>query len=255
MNLIYACVFHQVSYIKLLKLLITSISVKSNINKETTDILIITNPSFQEMIKQELAEFDLPINYYLLELHSLMEAGCARLNIFSYENIGIYKNILYLDTDILVNSDINVLFNMYISPEKLYTLEEGILKDDTKSCSSFDFSNIDVNRSAFTSGILFFKRTVEIQDLFIKIQSHIAEYIYIQENPIPNCLDQPFIVYNALVDNKYDNHLMKAYFENNPTNIDPYKIIYHFPGDPGDYVSKYYKMTSFWEKMNEITNV
>lgn len=32
MNLIYICVFHKQDYIKLLKLLIASISVKANIN-------------------------------------------------------------------------------------------------------------------------------------------------------------------------------------------------------------------------------
>jgi hypothetical protein len=125
MNLIYICVFHQQSYINLLDLLIKSISVKGNINKETTDILIITSPTFQPLIQKKIESIDLPIHYYILDLHTLFDAGCSRLNIFKYDNIHKYNTILYLDTDILLNSDINVLFNHEISSEKIYALEEG----------------------------------------------------------------------------------------------------------------------------------
>ena len=43
MNLIYTSVLYDTKYINLLKILITSISVQGNINKEETDILIITS--------------------------------------------------------------------------------------------------------------------------------------------------------------------------------------------------------------------
>jgi lipopolysaccharide biosynthesis glycosyltransferase len=119
------CVFHQESYIKLLKLLITSISEKGNINK-TTDILIITSPVFQPLIQKELEGFSLPIQYYILNLQTLMEASCCKLKIFQYSEIDKYEKILYLDTDVLVNSDVNPLFDTHISSEKLYALEEGI---------------------------------------------------------------------------------------------------------------------------------
>ncbi len=42
-NLIYMCVFNQVSYINLLELLVRSIKVKGAVNPDTTDILIITS--------------------------------------------------------------------------------------------------------------------------------------------------------------------------------------------------------------------
>jgi hypothetical protein len=43
--------------------------------------------------------------------------------------------------------------------------------------------------------------------------------------------------------------------ENNPSGVSPEKIIYHFPGTPGHYVSKYKKMTEFWDKMMDKTAV
>ena len=79
MNLIYICVFYQESYIKLLKLLITSIHKNSN----KTDILIMTSPAFQPIIEKEISCFDLPIKYYIFNVRTLFEAGCARYNIFN----------------------------------------------------------------------------------------------------------------------------------------------------------------------------
>ena len=85
MNLIYICVFYQESYIQLLKLLITSIHKNSN----KTDILIMTSPAFQPIIEKEISCFDLPIKYYIFNVRTLFEAGCARYNIFNYEDIYI----------------------------------------------------------------------------------------------------------------------------------------------------------------------
>jgi predicted O-methyltransferase YrrM len=65
----------------------------------------------------------------------------------------------------------------------------------------------------------------------------------------PDCLDQPFLVYNSFIQNKYDNKLMKKYVENNPSKPNKDKIIYHFSGTPGHYGSKYAKIKSFWKKI------
>ena len=251
MNIIYACIFHQESYIQLLKLLVQSIEIKGNFDKSTTDILIMTSPEFQPIIKKELTNFDLPFDYYLMNLQTLFEAGCARLNIFKYDKINKYDNILYLDTDILINSDVNVLFNLNLSSEKLYAVEEGIIGDNWHGSQLFDFNKYDKNLTAFTSGILLFKNNESIKSLFISIQSHIDTYIKINKIHINNCLEQPFIIYNAITQNKYDNQLLKKYIENNPTTISSEKIVYHFPGTAGAYNSKQSKMIFFWDKMND----
>jgi lipopolysaccharide biosynthesis glycosyltransferase len=260
MNLIYICVFHQTNYINLLKLLITSISSKANIDKDNTEILILTSPSFEPIIKNELKSFDLPLYYYLLDLETLFDAGCARLNIFKYTNINKYNNILYLDTDILVNSDINILFNLEICEEKIYTLEEGHIGGEYWGWQFFDFSKYDKNTPAFISGILLFKNSVSIKLLFDDIQTHIDSFISdkLKERPLENNYynfvfgDQPFIVYNAISQNKYDNIILKTYAENNPSVVSSEKILYHFPGNPGHYESKTAKMTTMWHMINLI---
>ena len=90
MNLIYICVFHQENYINLLKILMTSLITRGNINKTNTDILIITSPLFQTLIQNELSCFNIDLEYYILDLQTLFEAKCAKLNIFDYENINKY---------------------------------------------------------------------------------------------------------------------------------------------------------------------
>ena len=251
MNLIYICVFYKESYIRLLELLINSIYLKSNIDPSTTDILLLTSPNFQPIIKKILDKFKLPIHYYILQLNTLFEAGCARLNIFKYENIDKYNKILYLDTDILINNDINNILNIKISDNKIYALEEGRLSVDNYYGSKFfDFSKISSDLPAFTTGILFFKNSNVIKDLFKTVDLHILDYIYKKKNAIPICLDQPFIVYNAITQKKYDNQLMKQFVENNPRIVSKEKIIYHFPGHPGCYNSKIEKMMAFWSKMD-----
>jgi len=222
----------------------------SNLNKENTHILIITSILFKSKIEKELIPFDLPINYFILDLHTLMDASCCKLNIFQYEHINLYQKILYLDTDILINSDINILFNLDILPNKIYTLEEGTINFNYWGAQFFDFTKIDKNTPAFSAGILYFHNNPEIRSLFINILNHIQKSII--NNKELEGLDQPFVVYNAITQSKYDNQLLKYYIENNPKNIDKNKIIYHFPGGPGNYSSKYNKMTDFLNKITEF---
>jgi len=229
--------------------------IKSNINEETTSILIITSPNFYPLIEKQLQVFDLPLYYFLLDIKSLFNAGCARLHIFLYENINKYEKILYLDTDILINSDINKLFNLDLSSEKIYVLEEGNISQTYYGSWFFDFTKYRTTLSAFTSGIILFKNSDSIKSLFNDVKLHIVDYIYENNNNIPSCLDQPFIVYNAITQNKYDNQILKKYVENNPKIPNPRKIIYHFPGTPGWYDSKIKKMTNFWVKTNKIPKI
>ena len=246
MNLIYICVFHQENYIKLLLLLINSIVVKTEI-KETTNILIITCPAFQILIQKELETFNLSIQYYLLDLHTLMEASSSKLKIFDYPEIDKYRKILYLDTDVLINSDLNVLLNIEISPEKLYALEEGNICHVYWGAQFFNF-RIHKNKKAFSAGVCYFMNSTSMKTLFQDTNTHITNYMS-KNNLLPECLEQPFLIYNSFMQNKYDNVLMKKYVKNNPDLVDPEIIIYHFPGGTGHYSSKYNKMVSFWNKI------
>jgi hypothetical protein len=241
MNLIYMCVFYQLEYIKLLNLLILSISEKANLNKETTHILIITSPLFHPLIKKHLDIYDLPLEYYILNINTLMESSCCKLNIFQYDKIDKYKKILYLDTDNEILSD------------KLYALEEGKIESEYHGGQFFDFTKFNKTTNSFSAGVFFFMNSLSIKKLFEDTNIHIKNY-QCKNKTIPTCLDQPFLVYNSFIQDKYDNQFMKKYVENNPNIVKNEKIIYHFPGGPGHFPSKYTKMTLFWEiiKINRL---
>lgn len=250
MNLIYICVFHQENYINLLKILMTSLITRGNINKTNTDILIITSPVFQTLIQNELSCFNIQLEYYILDLQTtLFQAKCAKLNIFDYENINKYDKILYLDTDVLINSDINILFDVE-TEDKLYVLEEGYIGHEFWGGDFFDFSKYSTNQTAFTPGILYFNNTKIIQELFNTIKMHIIDFIHKNNNCITGCQDKPFIVYNTITRKIYNNIIMKKYCVNNPDIVSSKIIFYHFPGGQCDYSNKYNKMISFNEKID-----
>lgn len=255
MNLIYICVFQE-KYINLLYLLIQSIYNKGCINKETTDIIILTEHNFFNKIITLLAPFNLPIKCEILNITTLFESSWAKLNIIKYVNFHLYEKILYLDTNILINNDVNILFNLdldlNIDKNKIYALEEGTIAHPFWGGQFFDFelTNININTSAFTSNILLFFNTCATCCLFHDIINHIMYYNQSHNDPI--CMEQPFIVYNAVMQNKYDNQILKQYAENNPI-VDSNKIIYHFPGIGivSNYNDKYNKMVAFWEIIKE----
>lgn len=250
-NLIYVAAFYKESCIQILKLLINSIAANGNIEPDNTDILILTSLHFLPKIQTEFGHLQLPLKYHLLECNTLIDAVFARLFIFSIPQIELYNKLLYLDLDILINGDLNVIWNLDISPDKIYALEEGNIGGVSWGGPDFfDFSKEghDPNTPAFTSGILLFRNSYSIKQLFQTIRDHAALHI-IEDKPMPRLLDQPFIVYNAVVQRKYDNQILKLYAENNPTEASQDKIIYHFPGGIGHFASKYDRMTEFLKKM------
>jgi hypothetical protein len=247
------CIFHNESYIHLLKLLLNSISSKANIDNNT-DILIVTSSEFQPTIEELVSFLNLQVKYYIIDLESLFEASCAKLRIFNYEFIASYDKILYLDTDVLIINDINTIFNLEINSDKIYAIEEGFIGDNNWGAQFFDFSVFNKSFPAFSAGVLYFHNTPVIQKLFKEIRAHIDKYVYLEGNEKPFCLDQPFVVYNAIIQNKYDNQLLKPYLKNNPDPNDPNHInkeliICHYPGHPGEFESKSQKMTYSWHRL------
>jgi len=242
-------VFCQESYIILLDMLIRSIKIRANLDSKTADILILTSAKFKPLIENKISKYDIPVKFRLLDINTIFEASAISLHIFDIVDCSIYEKLLYLDIDVLINSDINVLFNLEIQPTKLYALEEGMIHGIFWGSEFFDFNIHNMWSSAFSAGVLYFTNSEPIRTLFKNTIAHIQQYVYIDKNNHPVCLEQPFIIYNSFIENKYDNQLLKHYVENNPGNVQPGKIIYHFPGLIGNYQFKHEKMADFWSKM------
>jgi hypothetical protein len=246
-NLVYLCVFYNTDYILLLQEVFRSIERCGGLD-ENTDIVIFTHPTFQTEIQAAATESNLTIQFFFIEFNTLFHSAMARLFLYEWAQIWIYDKVLYLDTDILINGVLSRMFQLPIESGRLYALEEGTIGHSFWGGDLFDFSTWDQEMPGFTSGVLLFKNTVEIKNLFFSVVEHIHSDCIVKRKFVPSALEQPYLIYHAYTQNKYDTDLLKDYVVNNaeaPEN----KIIYHFPGGPGGFVNKYTKMLEFIRKL------
>jgi len=249
-NLIYTSLFIKEEYIDLTELLLKSIHLFGNIDRTTTDIVIYTSEKFAQELCRRVGDLNLPIYFHTFddqELKCIFQLCCLRLQIFKNGFAHNYGKILYLDTDVLINSDISQLFNLELDNDKLYALEEGKIDFFFWGDNFFDFDAIDKNTTAFSSGVMLFRNTPEIIELFENINDHIWYTLNTDQSRIL-FYDQPFIVYNAISRGKYNNQVLKDYVENNPVAVKLSTIVCHFPGTVGDVESKTNKMKQYLER-------
>ncbi len=239
--LIYSCVFFNEKYIELISLLLKTYKLYNFGDLiDKIDYLIICNHDFRDKIQNIFDMLKINGKIWCLELDSIFEAGYSRLKIFDYFDINNYNKILYLDCDILITNNLQNLLKFDLE-DKIYCLKEGNTNHDYWGRMFFENSNQCVD--AFTSGILLFNNTNIIKELFDNILLHIQNHVS-KGLPIPECLDQPFIVYHAVKNNLYNNTKLINLVINNPVEYNN-EIISHFPGGPGHYESKITKMTNY----------
>ena len=248
MNCIFCCVFNQEKYVDMFFLLLESILTYGNLDNNT-NILVYTSTPFMNKIKQSHLFNSEKINFEINDEYNNIDKACkARLDLFNLPSVEKYNKILYLDTDILVKDNIDKVFNV-CGKDILYVLEEGKINDNRdfwgKSLFKNEINNYN-DKSAFSSGILLFNNCEKIKDLFKKT-TDIFDITKFSLN------DQPYLVYNAFKYNLYNNKILKKLAVNNNNNIHSDKVIHHFPGGPGKYEDKIYKMTIFLNSIKDFT--
>ena len=240
-TLIYSCVFFNEKYVELLRLLLKSYKLFGSPD-ESVDYLVICNPSFIGNVQKVYDEVLIDGKTWGLDLTTKFEAGFSRLFIFDYPDISQYDKILYLDCDILVTNNLNGILGFELE-DKLYALKEG--HTNHPFWGSQFFSN-SVVKEAFSSGILLFKNSENMKTLFKTILDHISHHV--QNNlPIPDCLDQPFIVFHAITLDLYNNEKLIGICINNSEKYQG-ETISHFPGGPGWYDNKIVRMSKFFKE-------
>lgn len=250
--LVYCCVFYNENYFKLLNLLLMSLKFYSNSDEDYGfDFLIITNSGFEDKVKELSSKFNITLHTYCCNFTTIFQAACARLYIFDYEHIDLYSKILYLDTDILIKGDLTAFFDFTLN-DVLYGLESGTIKSPNFGYQFFDFYTIKWSTTGINSGTLLFNNSPILKALFSRIRDHIELYTLSGE-PIPYCMDQPFINYHAIKDNLYDNTVLKpliALFEesDSPEYLKT-AIVCHFSFPIGNFGHKYDRMCRFLGKI------
>jgi hypothetical protein len=243
-------------------LLLNSIYKYGNLNKDTVFLVYTTN-KFMNIIKKNMfynmlintQGLNESISFEINDTYNTVEKACkARIDLFDllvapkYN----YSRILYLDTDIIVKGDLQVIFDVCVQ-DKLYVLEEGFINSNTdfwgKSLfvSACDLETYDKEATAFTSGILLFNNCEKIKNLFTNIRHDMIA------RPFQfYCHDQPYIIYNAFKYGLYDNQLLKPFVVNNDYNVCSSKIIHHFPGGPGIHQNKINNMIKFLAELKQL---
>ena len=253
---IFICVFNNEVYLKMLYLLLESLYLFGNLDNNT-NILIYTHTEFmQKIIKSGfyndkiifeindkicvLEKVDDPPHEYNSDYHNYItqlkykkvhEAAVSRLDLFSFDNIQQFKKILYLDTDVIINGDINEVFDV-CQKQLLYVVQEGTLKASDffinndawgKTLFSNDEIKEHIHKTAFSSGVMLFENCDVIKDLFYKIRQDLLKRPHYFH-------DQPHFVYNAFIYNLYDNQALNSLSINDCTNYQSKHNIHHFPG-------------------------
>ena len=221
-------------------LLLTSIHLFGNLDNNVK-ILVYTTSAYKDLImKSTLSE---NLLFEICDTYDTIDAACkSRLDLFTLQSVHDFETILYLDTDIIVASDLRPVFEL-CQKDILYVLEEGSLDEKKIYWGKQLFTRQEmlaiVDKSAFTSGILLFRNCKRMHGLFCAIKSDIG-----LRSHLDIFCDQPFIVYNAFKYRCFDNKIFKKYAVNNETNN--HMCIHHFPGGPGDRTNtKLTKMKNF----------
>lgn len=256
-NLIYMCVFFNKKYIELTKILLESLKIFGKVDN-SIDILIITNDEF----KNDLSDFckGLCISYkiHVLNKITIEESKLSRYEIFKIKDINDYSKILYLDIDVIVQSDIKEIFK-YDLLDKIYAKDQGNISGDMYGHLLFEEwrkenSNnyIDKKRTSFCSGVLLFNRCESVKELFERTLKHFYEYKK-ADKKIGRCIDQPFLNFNAIITNMYDIELLRDKITNSPDINSKKQIICHFAGDTCVFDVKYKRMmTVYNQRIKEL---
>ena len=247
MNLVYFCVFHNKEYLELLKIVFMTIKFFST--TDNIDFLVFTSKDFEFYINNLSVLFDIQIKMKFHDFNSVYEATHARLHIFEYKDIHLYEKILYLDTDIIIQNDINSIFKNNINDGVLYAIEEGTIEHEYHGGWFFDFDTIDKDIYGINSGVLLFKNSAEIKNTFKDIIDH-SNKMYNSGENMPCCQDQPFINYHFIKNNKQDSQFLKKYLliycvyppppPSSPTDI----VICHFVWPIGNALHKKERMVN-----------
>lgn len=250
---IFTCVFNSVKYVDMLYLLLESIYTYAHLD-EDTDILVYTSTAFMNMIKQH----HLYSNKIVFEINdgidNIDKACKSRLDLFYLGSVKNYEKILYVDTDVIIRSDITPIWNM-VQEDMLYVMGEGDIRDE-RDYWGLKLFGTDVNmyqdKTGFSTGIMAFKNCDDMLTLF----EYIRQDIWKRPHAF-DCYDQPYFVYNAFKYNRYDNKQLNHYVKSilhGITNDTLYSdmIIYHFPGGPGIYTNKLSIMFDYMKRIKDI---
>jgi hypothetical protein len=250
-NLVYLAVFGKKDYVKLFNLLFASLFL-SNTDLSGFSLLVMTAPSLKDDIVNTLSSIDLGVELLVWadqEKPDTFEAAFARYQIFEIQQINQFESILYLDTDVLINDVLSDIFKSCLSESAIYCLPEGELASDDEDFygrSLFIQQGYKqcLTKRGFSSGAILFKNSSIVRNMFEEVLK--LGFENKKNGLIFSCFDQPFLNFLATSRDFINLDILPKYMVNNPANVAGGFAINHFPGGPGNFGSKFSKMSKFF---------
>lgn len=182
-NLIYYTVSNNIKYVDLLKLSIRSIV--ANTPRRNFDFLIITTANFIETILEDDIVAGVNPQFHVIEEpEDGVRASMTKLDIFDYPTLYNYRNVLFLDVDILAVGDIKMLFPTQLSSDKLLTVSNPTVPITSHNSIYHGLDVLDVDRvdamiaarqMPFNAGQFMFKNSERMKKHFDNVRwfSHV----------------------------------------------------------------------------------
>lgn len=207
-NLVYFTVGYNPEYLQLTKLCVNTLLQFTN----DIDIMVMCDSEFKPFVEKALPM----VNIHLTnENKSAVESSMRKLEIFNYKNVDMYKNILYLDSDIVVCGDLNVIIDRELEDGILYVKKETDnterLRDLTFGLCKYTEEDMrmfkETNRHPFSAGHFLFKNGNMMREHFKNIITFISSwndrYFY----------EQSFLNHYFQLNGQYNDILLEPYID------------------------------------------
>lgn len=240
MKLIYYSISGNSEYVKLIEMSINSL-LKNGYNG---DILIICDENIKNILQLNYEN----LLYMIIDKVDSHQSSGNKLRIYEYEKLENYDKILYLDCDILITKNIDLLFlecnedKFVVSSESEELKETIILVHWAGPLLSLEEKKLYENIKSINAGVFLFNNIPSNLELLKKTYE-----MFIDKEKYP-CYEQPYLNYNLLINNKFIHSLQKYITHHSYYNFDENKIINHYCGGPGNFTLKYHTMKRDYEK-------
>lgn len=230
--------------------LISFKSLLNNVDFETTDVLLITD----KQTKCDSSIVGLPLLFHIISIDNPFDSACGRFKIYEFDKIMNYDKVLYLDADIVIIKNIDIVFN-YMTEKEIYT-NQGYLSDLSHSNYTFNLTKEEKekinseNRYGINSGVFGFHidKLCFFENLSIFIANNKNLNLPLYEQPFfgtfllrnnPYYLNIGNPLNSSTCDVLINNDVMSNF--NNVESV----VILHFAGDIGNKNSKKNKMNKY----------
>jgi hypothetical protein len=243
-NLIYFTLFGNKDYVKLLRMLIGTFAKH---NYKNFDLLFITDSSTKEEIEkiEELKHHNL--FFHLSDtIVNPVDASMQKIKIYDWKHISQYKNILFLDVDILVIGNVGTIFNSKKAKPNLFysaTHNKDMSMHDLVYHNLVDYTKdqkdnlVKKSITAFNAGQFFFKNTSSMKAHFENVddfvdkwngryffeQSFLNYYFNLLEMSNTSTFDDKFkfvSINENQTSNVFDKNTVFVHFMGNATNAE-----------------------------------